>query len=183
MPSRRAAGSAEGTGNWNVTYFGSETSYGSSAAPRNLQSKFDCKKYVQHYMFRYNQKSSIGAPRWEPNDRKRVRPDAVECPTRLDRTRLRSKRGAPKGRVEHSITRACGRSRSATNLPLVPPSGALILVGWVSFTLRQNNGASSYQTKHRASPEGVPFKLFAFGTEVCSKCGDLLDFGNRGFSE
>ena len=59
---------------------------------------------------------------------------------------------------------------------------SLILVGWVSFTLRQNNGASSYQTKHRASPEGVPFKLFAFGTEVCSKCGDLLDFGNRGFS-
>ena len=76
MPSRRAAGSAEGTGNWNVTYFGSETSYGSSAAPRNLQSKFDCKKYVQHYMFRYNQKSSIGAPRWEPNDRKRVRSSA-----------------------------------------------------------------------------------------------------------
>ena len=42
----------------------------------NLQSKFDCKKYVQHYMFRYNQKSSIGAPRWEPNDRKRVRSSA-----------------------------------------------------------------------------------------------------------
>ena len=27
-------------------------------------------------MFRYNQKSSIGAPRWEPNDRKRVRSSA-----------------------------------------------------------------------------------------------------------
>ena len=88
-------------------------------------------------------------------------------------SRSHALRGAPKGRVGHSITRACGRSKS------------LILVGWfrwVSFTLRQNNGASSYQTKHRASPEGVPFKLFAFGTEVCSKCGDLLDFGNRGFS-
>ena len=32
-------------------------------------------------------KAYLGAPRWEPNDRKRVRPDAVECPTRLDRTR------------------------------------------------------------------------------------------------
>ena len=27
-------------------------------------------------MFRYNQKSSIGAPRWEPNDRKRVQSSA-----------------------------------------------------------------------------------------------------------
>ena len=48
-----------------------------------------------------------------------VRPDAIECPTRLDRTRLRSfgsQRGAPvstgraaKGRVGHSI--ASGRTR------------------------------------------------------------------------
>ena len=30
MPLRRAAGSAEGTGNWNATHSGSETSYGSS---------------------------------------------------------------------------------------------------------------------------------------------------------
>ena len=26
---------------------------GAAAAPRNFQSKFDCKKYVQHYMLRY----------------------------------------------------------------------------------------------------------------------------------
>jgi len=37
---------------------------------------------------------SLGAPRWEPNDRKRVRSSAP----------LVALRGAPKGRVGHSVT-------------------------------------------------------------------------------
>ena len=58
--------------------------------------------YVSFVALPQRLKAYLGAPRWEPNDRKRVRPDAVECPTRLDRTRLRSlgsQRGAPKGQV------------------------------------------------------------------------------------
>ena len=60
--------------------------------------------YVSFVALPQRLKAYLGAPRWEPNDRKRVRPDAVECPTRLDRTRLRSKRGAPKGQVGHWFT-------------------------------------------------------------------------------
>jgi len=69
VPSRRAAG-APVIGMLRISVLKLPTEV------PNLQSKFDCKKYVQHYMFRYNQKSSIGAPRWEPNDRKRVRSSA-----------------------------------------------------------------------------------------------------------
>ena len=43
---------------------------------------------------------TFGAPRWEPNDRKRVRSSDP----------LVALRGAPKGRVGHSIARACDRS-------------------------------------------------------------------------
>ena len=63
--------------------------------------------YVSFVALPQRLKAYLGAPRWEPNDRKRVRPDAVECPTRLDRTRLRSlgsQRGAPKGQVGHWFT-------------------------------------------------------------------------------
>jgi hypothetical protein len=84
VPSRRAAG-APVIGMLRISVLKLPTEV------PNLQSKFDCKKYVQHYMFRYNQKSSIGAPRWEPNDRKRVRSSAP----------LVALRGAPKGRVGH----------------------------------------------------------------------------------